>query len=489
MSIGILAYGSYVPRLRLSRQAVAQANAWYAPQFLARAKGTRAMAHWDEDSISMAVAAARDCLGMSRHRSAIRSVILASTTLPFADRLNAGILCGALDLDESVASCDVGGAQTAALSGLAQAVAQARAGSGPVLLAAADARKTRAGSSQELDYGDGAAALLVGSGDVVADVLGVGALTTDFVDHFRMAGEEIDYHWEERWVRDEGISKVVPRVIEQALNAAGVSPEQVDHFIFPSTFSKIDQQLAKACRIRPQAVVDNLADTVGDTGIAHGLLMLARVLESAEPGRVIVLAQFGSGAQALVLRTTEQVKDFRPKVGASGWIARGLEEHSYTRYLAYKGQLEVEKGPRGEQDRKTALSTAYRHRRALQGLVAGRCRLTGQVHFPPSRLSYTQGAPALDTQEPHPLAERLGTVLSWSAEALSFHMSPPHQYGQVDFDGGGRILMEFTDVRPGDIATGTRVDMVFRIKDRDELRGFQRYFWKATPVRGAKNGS
>mgnify|MGYP001132421053 CR=1 FL=1 len=57
--IGITAYGGYVPRLRLSRQAVAQANAWYVPQF-ARAKGTRAYANWDEDSLTMAVAAARE---------------------------------------------------------------------------------------------------------------------------------------------------------------------------------------------------------------------------------------------------------------------------------------------------------------------------------------------------------------------------------------------------------------------------------------------
>jgi uncharacterized OB-fold protein len=82
----------------------------------------------------------------------------------------------------------------------------------------------------------------------------------------------------------------------------------------------------------------------------------------------------------------------------------------------------------------------------------------------------------------------MGTVLSWSAEYLSFHLAPPHQYGQVDFDGGGRILMDFTDVAPGDISAGTRVEMVFRIKDVDELRGFKRYFWKATPV-GASAGA
>ena len=96
--IGITAYGGYVPRLRLSRQAAAQANAWYAPQFGGR-KGTRAFAHWDEDSITLAVAAARDCLGPvgQRDRSTVRALLLASDTLPFAERLNAAVVAGALD--------------------------------------------------------------------------------------------------------------------------------------------------------------------------------------------------------------------------------------------------------------------------------------------------------------------------------------------------------------------------------------------------------
>ena len=45
-----------------------------------------------------------------------------------------------------------------------------------------------------------------------------------------------------------------------------------------------------------------------------------------------------------------------------------------------------------------------------------------------------------------------------------------------------------TDVAPGDVSSGTRVEMVFRIKDTDELRGFKRYFWKATPVSGPAQG-
>lgn len=485
MSAGIVGYGGYVPRLRLSRKAVAQANSWFAPQLLGRAKGTRTLANWDEDSITMAVAAARDCLGVERDRGAIGTIMLASNTLPFAERLNAGVVAGALTLNESIEALDVTGSQTAALSCLSQALAMAQSRSGQVLLAAADVRKTLAGSGSELDYGDGAAALLLGTEGVIAEVAGQAALTVDFIDRFRLAGEDIDYQWEERWVRDEGISKLVPRVVLEALDNSGVKAEDVSHFIFPSTFAKIDFQLAKKCGIRPEAVVDNLSQSVGDTGAAHALLMLAHLLEAAKPGQIIVLAQFGNGAQAFVFRITDAIASFRPKAGVSGSLGRGLEEHSYTRFLVYKEQLAVERGMRGEQDKKTALTTAYRHRHSLLGLVAGRCRITGQVHFPPSRISYTPGAPALDTQEPYNLAERLATVLSWSAEYLSFHLSPPHQYGQIDFDGGGRILMDFTDVAPGDVDNGMRVEMVFRIKDSDELRGFRRYFWKATPLRGA----
>lgn len=482
MSIGITGFGAYIPRLRLSRQAVVAANAWYAPELKGKAKGHRSMANWDEDSITMAVAAARDALGGQDTQGIVREVFLVSSTLPFAERLNAGVVAEALNLDESVSALDITGSQCAALAGLSQALASAGAHKGTVLLTAADGRRTRAASAQELDYGDGAAALLLGQDNVIAQVLGQASLTVDFIDHFRLSGREIDYYGEERWVRDEGISSCIPQVVERVLKNSDVTAGDIDYFIFPTSLSKIDMQLAQTCGIRAEAVVDNLADRIGATGVGHALLMLAQVLESAQPGQTILLAQFGSGARAFVLRVTEEIRNFAPRRGVSAWLSRGTEELSYTRFLAYKGQLQLERGVRGEQDKKTALSTAYRHRRALLGLVAGRCSVSGDVHFPPSRLSYTPGAAQQDTQEPYPLADKPGRVLSWSAESLSFYMAPPHQYGQIDFDGGGRILMEFTDVSKGDVDTGIEVEMVFRVKDVDELRGFKRYFWKATPV-------
>jgi 3-hydroxy-3-methylglutaryl CoA synthase len=483
--LGIVGYGAYVPRLRLKREAVVQANAWFAPQFASRNQGSRAMANWDEDAVTLAVAAARDCLGAREDRGDIRALYLASCTLPFAERLNAGIVAEALTLEETVEAMDIAGSQRAALSALSAALDKARSDEGTVLVAATDLRQTRAASAQELDYGDGAAAVAIGRTGVLAEYLGGATLSADFVDHFRMNGESVDYHWEERWIRDEGIGKLVPRAILAALADAGVTAAAVDHFIFPSTLAKIDAALAKSCGIRAGAITGNLAGRVGDTGVPHALLMLAGVLEKAAPGELIVLCQFGSGAQALVFRVTDEIKSFRPKVGLHAWLERGVEETSYTKFLSFRRQLELERGMRGEQDKKTALTTLYRHKGAILGFIAGRCEVTGEVHYPPSRISYTPGAPALDTQKPYKLADREATVLSWSAEYLSYYPSPPQYYGQVDFDGGGRVLMEFTDLGRGEVDSGTRMEMVFRVKDLDEKRSFVRYFWKATPLRAA----
>lgn len=488
MSFGIVGYGAYIPRMRMSRQAIHQANAWFAPGLKGKARGTRSLANWDEDAITMAVAAARDALAPAHVPPTLGAVILASTTFTFADRLNAGIVAAALNLDEAVETIDVASSRRAGLTAVNTAIARHRAGAPPTLVAASDLRRTRAASAAEMEVGDGAAALLIGDQDVIAEHLGSAAISVDFVDHFREAGQDIDYVWEERWIRDEGVSKIAPRAAAAALEKAGISGAEVDHFIFQSTLKGMAAQVAKTLGVPAEAVVDDLAAQVGDTGVGHGLLLLTGVLETAKPGAIILALEFGAGAEAVVWRTTEHVGQVKPRRGLSGWLARGVEETNYTRLLAYRGQLELDKGMRGEQDKKTALTTLYRHRKAVMALVGGKCRETGSVHFPPSRLSYDPQHAALDTQDPYPLADCPARILSWSAEYLSSYPSPPHHYGQIDFEGGGRILMEFTDVAPGDVETGDAMEMVFRVKDRDQTRHFTRYFWKASPVREAGKG-
>src|ERR1700679_1922811 len=118
---GITAYGAYIPRLRLQRKAMAEANAWFAPNLMGAAKGERAMANWDEDAVTMAVEAGRDCLPAAdpiKDRAFVDAIYFASTTMPFADRQNAGIVAGALNLSEGVSSLDITSSQRAGTSAL-----------------------------------------------------------------------------------------------------------------------------------------------------------------------------------------------------------------------------------------------------------------------------------------------------------------------------------------------------------------------------------
>lgn len=483
--VGIAAWGAYAPRLRLSRKAVVAANAWIAPGLAGKAKGERSMANWDEDALTMAVEAARDALGPEDEgRSAIDAAIFASTTAPFADRQNAGILAAALTLESSIASADVTGSQRCGLTALGQALDAAAAGK-RVLVAAGEHRRARAASPQELDFGDAAAAFVVSPDGAAATFLGRGTVTDDFVDHFRGSDAEFDYAWEERWIRDEGIVKLVPPAIRDALEAAGVSAGEVDHFCFPSVFAGMGATLAKTLGVRPEAVRDTLAAQLGEAGAAHGPLLLAHALEQARPGEIILVAQFGQGAEALVFRAGDGVGNGAPARGVTGALADRQEETNYLKFLVFNDLVEWDRGMRAEKDNKTALTTLYRNRDQILGLVGGRCRETGVVQFPRTRISVAPNNPAVDTQEPCRFAERRAQVLTYSADYLTFSMSPPNHYGMIVFEGGGRIMLDITDVAPGEVETGLPVKMVFRIKDRDEKRGFVRYFWKAAPDRAA----
>jgi 3-hydroxy-3-methylglutaryl CoA synthase len=403
--------------------------------------------------------------------------------MPFADRQNAGIVASALSLPETIHSMDITGSQRAGLSALLSGIEKVSSGStSNVLVACGERRHARAGSSQEFQQGDGAAAFLLGTDRVAAYFLGSHSISVDFIDHFRGEGETFDYHWEERWIRDEGFSRIVPRAVSGVLDKCGVKASDISCFILPCVFPKLDQQLAVTCGIGADKVCDNLAANVGECGSAHAALMLAGALERARPGDKILVLAFGQGCDALLFEASDLIANARPTRGLAGSLSRRKEESNYIKWLAFNGLVELEKGMRAEKDNKTALTVTYRKRDMLFGLVGGKCDKCGTAQFPRTRICVNPNCRAVDEQQPFSFAELTGKVLSWSADYLTYSQDPPQHYGMVTFEEGGRFLAEFTDVEVGSVETGAEMRMVFRIKDFDDRRGFRRYFWKAAPV-------
>ena len=211
--IGITSYGGYIPKRRLNRMSIFQSMGWFAPAIIMVAQGERSFCNWDEDSLTMAVAASQDCL-QGVDKNSIDGIYLCSTTLPFADRLNSGVVKTALNLRDNIIAQDLTSSLKAGTSGLITALSAVGQGdTNRILVTASDKREAKAAHFYEMWFGDGAASVLVGDKDVIAEFKGSYSVSYDFVDHYRGDRNRYDYTWEERWVRDEGYSKIIPEAV------------------------------------------------------------------------------------------------------------------------------------------------------------------------------------------------------------------------------------------------------------------------------------
>lgn len=485
--IGLTGFGGYVPRLRLSRGSIAEANGWIQPGLKGLAKGERSICNWDEDSVTMAVEAARDCLH-NREDTNISAIYLGSTTLPFQDRQNAGIVAAALNMEGELSTFDMTASQRAGTSALAAALdAVGQDDDNEILVLASDRRRTRAAATQEMTFGDGAAAFTVGSKNVLAELVARHSVAIDFVDHYRGENREYDYNWEERWIRDEGYMKTMPEAISAALEKAGAAAKDVDAFVLSSTLKRTASKIAKTVGIDDEKLTDSLDGKVGETGCAHPLLMLSHALESAKPGQLILVASFGQGCDALVFKVTDAIGDFKPFLGVAGSIKRRREETNYNKYMAFNDLVEQEKGMRAELDNQTAMTQLFRRRDMLLGLIGGECAVCGTRQFPRSKVCVNPNCNATNTQKPFEFSDLPAKIMTWSADHLTYCPDPPLHYGMIQFDGGGRFLANFTDADVGRVSVGQDIRMMFRVKDYDNQRGFRRYFWKAAPIQTSED--
>ena len=481
MALGILAIGGYLPKARLQRTDIANANAWFNPALKGLAKGERTMANWDEDSVTMAVEAGRDCL-TGIDRSTVAGIYMASTSFPFQDRQNAGIVADALNLSTRIQTLDISSSQRAASSALLTALQSVRSAEGPILVSASEKRRARAASPLELTTGDGAAAVLVGEGEPIAQYIGGHSEAVDFVDHYRGEGEAFDYNWEERWVRDEGYMKIAPNAINNLLDKVGVSAQDIDTFCFPVAMRRVATGLARKIGIAEESVADNLQSRCGETGSAHALVLLVHALEQAKPGEKILVAGFGQGCDVLLFEATDAIKAVGNRLAISGHLANGRPENRYTRYLSFNNLLTMERGIRAEVDKQTGLSTLYRNKGMSQKLLGGQCSDCGTCQFPKSKICVNPDCGAIGSQVDEPFADKAAKLNSYTADRLTYSPDPPTYFGMVQFEGGGRLMSDLTDIDPDvELEVGISMRMVFRVKDYDVVRGFRRYFWKATP--------
>jgi len=445
---GILSYGAHLPYRRLDRAAIRPVAG------TGGGKGTRTVASYDEDTTTLGVAAARAALAAAPAGTTPTALWFATVDPAYADKTNATAVHAALRLDAAVPAFDANGAVRSAVGALRAGLA----GAGPAVVVSADIRTGLPGSPDEAAGGDAGAALVVGGADdgpLVAEVLGWGSATEEFLDRWRTPGDVRSRQWEERF-GEQRYTALGARAWDDALKDAGVVAEEVDRIVVAASHARAAAALAKRLgwgdRLAP-----GLEATVGFTGAAHPALALADTLDRAEPNEVVALVVLADGADVAVLRTTAALTagdgTGRPARSVAAQVGAGAPI-PYGTFLAWRGQLAVEPPRRPEPARPSA-SAAARNRAWKFGLEDG---------------------------DIGPLADRRGTIVTYTVDRLAYSPSPPVVFAVVDVDGGGRLPVELTDVDAAEVAIGGRVEMTFRRLFTAD--GIHNYFWKARPVRG-----
>ncbi len=438
-------------------------------------KGTRSVASYDQDTTTLGVEAARLAL-RSAPSDATPDALWFTTAEPaYLDKNNASTVHAALRLDSDVPAFDFGGALRSGVGALRVALD----GKGSVLLVTSDMRSGLPTSGDESATGDGGAALLIGDdadGAVIAEYLGAASATEEFIERWRTPGSTRSRQWEERF----GEVKYGP-LVEQAWNAAlkatGLSAEQVSTVIVTGMHARAVRGISGRLGTAKEALADDLAAAVGNTGTAHAALVLTNALETATPGQVIALVVLADGADVVLFRTTDAIASYAPVRTVASQIANAADL-PYTKFLNWRGVVTVEPPRRPEPDRISA-SVSGRTEDWKYGFVASRDRASGELHMPPQRVSRV--GDAVDDMDSAPMADVAGTIALITIDRIAYSQSPPVVFAVVDWDGGGRLPVELCDLDASTLQMGDRVEMTFRkLFTSDEIHN---YFWKARPVR------
>ncbi|MFZ5858942.1 MAG: hydroxymethylglutaryl-CoA synthase [Chloroflexota bacterium] len=333
MKTGIISYGVALPKHRI--EATEIWNVWknLATSFFdVLSIGERGVLGPEEDTVTLAVAAAKQALARSGIGvEKIGALLLGTGTSPYATKAAANVMVDALGLPNTVLATDVQCADKSGSTALWLAAAMIEAGQiDYALVIGADTmnRHTQPGMVLEYVASAGAVAFVLGRENPIAMLEALSTHTHDQNDYFRVEGERFMqpgagfYGWVSSW----GLLDHVVPAGQALFEKTGLKPADFAKFAVPQktglrplmTMGKLELDMM-------QVLPFVLTAQIGDCGAAGVPLSLAHILDFAEPGERIGVLDYGAGAgcDAWSLVCTEALAERRPQ---SGLVIEQLED-------------------------------------------------------------------------------------------------------------------------------------------------------------------
>jgi hydroxymethylglutaryl-CoA synthase len=473
---GIESYGAYIPAWRISRDEIAKSIG------SASMGGERAVASWDEDSLTMGVEAGLDCLAGIDPQE-LDGLYFGTVSAPYRDKQAASLIAKALDLRDDAYTCDFAGSLRAGTLAIKAACDAVGAGTmRKVLVIAADARKSAPRSDAEQAYGDGAVAILIGDGhEAVAEIEGFSTIANPIPGPWRRQEDRYPKAFDVRIDTRYGVHQDIPRAVGNLLQKQRLQPEDVSKFALYAPDPRSPRALASSLKIDAKTQMQGLLFAeIGITGTAHCLLLLIAALETAKPGERIVCASHGEGSDAFLVRATEQVEREKGRHRGTKYISSKRALPSYGRFLTYKGELDVG-WPEWE---RSSVAKYWRDQDWLLPLYGMRCGKCGTLQYPVRKICIVCNERGIHQRVK---LARKGKVFTYTHDYLlgpgnypSDGINPTTRV-LIELEDGCRIWLEMTDHDIEEVDVDMPVELTFRLLHQKS--DFLFYGWRARPLR------
>ncbi|MBN2602622.1 MAG: hydroxymethylglutaryl-CoA synthase [Candidatus Thermoplasmatota archaeon] len=343
--IGIVSYGSYIPRFRIKTEDIA--SVW-GKDGSAIEKGLgikeKSVPSIDQDTATISVEAARAAIRRCNiNPQDIGAIYIGSESHPYAVKPTGTIVGEAIGATPNLMVADYEFACKAGTAGVQSCTAMVKAGFIKFGLAiGADTSQAAPGDALEFSASAGGAAFIIGKEKVIANINHTCSFTTDTPDFWRRAERKYPSHGG-RFTGAPAYFKHVTSCAQQLMEKAGTKPKEYTFAIFHQPNGKFPVQVAKMLGFSYDQIKQGLiVPYIGNTYSGASLVGLASVLDVAKPGDRIFLTSYGSGAgsDGFDITVTKEILNLkREKAPSVMFMVNDKEYIDYGKYAKYTDLL------------------------------------------------------------------------------------------------------------------------------------------------------
>jgi hydroxymethylglutaryl-CoA synthase len=343
--VGIVGYGSYVPRYRIKVEEIA--HQWGRdPETVKRGLllKEKTVPGLDEDTITISVEAARNALKRAEIDPVhIGALYIGSESHPYAVKPSGTVVAEALGAVPDVHVADYEFACKAGTEAMFVAHGLVKSNLVEYALAiGADTSQGAPGDALEFSASAGGSAFIFGRERIVAEVLDTCSYTTDTPDFWRREGAFYPLHGG-RFTGEPAYFKHVLGAGRAILEKTGYKPQDFAYAIFHMPNGKFPLTAGKTLGFSKEQIEPGwVVPLMGNTYSGSSPTGFSATLDIAKPGDLILLVSFGSGAgsDAFVFRVTDRIDEVRDKAEK----LKDMLEHNriyldYGQYAKYRGKI------------------------------------------------------------------------------------------------------------------------------------------------------